>query len=308
MTTAKVILNPYANRWNALKHRPEAEQVLKAAGIDYQMEPSNGSGHAVVLALEAVRQGFTPVIAAGGDGTISEVVNGMLQGAEGEVDACPPLGVLPLGSANDFVANLKLPVDLPSAAAVIAAGKTRLIDLGQIFTGEGNQPGRYFDNNSAVGLEPTITLIQQKIKFIHGPLRYLVATLIGVMQKPKWVMHLEWEGGSYDGLVSLVTVGNNPVTGGMFYMAPHADPSDGNLTFVYGFLPTRRKILSVLPMTMKPAEGSYVEHPAIHEINSTWLRIRSETPTPLHTDGEIQDAAATEVLYRVAPRKLNVLV
>lgn len=306
--TAKVILNPYANRWNALKRRPQAEKALQDAGIEYQMELSNGPGHAITIASEAVSQGFTPIIAAGGDGTISEVVNGLLKGAEASAIECPPLGVLPLGTANDFVVNLKLPVDLPSAAVVIASGKTRLIDLGQIFTGEGSQPGRYFDNNSAVGLEPTITLIQQKITYLHGPLRYLLATLIGVMKKPKWTMHLEWEGGSYHGLVSLVTIGNNPVTGGMFYMAPHADPTDGLLTFVYGYLPTRRKILSILPKTMKPAEGSYVEHPAIHEIHSTWLRIRSEQPTPLHTDGEIQDTAATEVLYRVAPAKLKVLV
>ncbi len=91
-------------------------------------------------------------------------------------------------------------------------------------------------------------------------MRYLVATLRGVSQNPQWSMQLEWEGGSYAGPVTLVTVGNHVRTGGLFYMTPHADAFDGLLTFVYGFMPTRWQILSLLPRTMKPGAGSYVEH------------------------------------------------
>jgi diacylglycerol kinase family enzyme len=121
-------------------------------------------------------------------------------------------------------------------------------------------------------------------------------------------MQIEWEGGEFHGMANLVTVGNNPLTGGLFYMTPHADPYDGLLTFVYGSIPTRMKILGILPKTMKSGQGSYVEHPSIHEIHSPWVRIHSETPTPLHADGEIQSETVSDLEYRVIPACLPVLM
>lgn len=300
--TAKVILNPYAGRWLAKQRLPDVEAALREAGIDYDLVVTEHPGHGITLAEEAVIQGFSPVISAGGDGSISEVVNGIVRAAEGAGDVSPvPFGALPLGSANDFVDNFGLPRDLTSAARVIAAGRTRLIDLGQV-------NGRYFDNNAALGLEPYVTMIQERITRLRGVLRYLLATLIAIQQNPRWTMHLEWEGGEYSGPVTLVTVGNCPRTGGIFYMTPHADPFDGELTFVYGYMPTRRQILRLLPRTMKPAEGSYIEHPSIHEINSTWLRVRSDQPTPAHADGVVISPAITELEYRICPARLPVLL
>jgi len=255
-----------------------------------------------------VREGYSPVISAGGDGSISEVVNGMLQGA-GSPDALRkiPFGVIPLGTANDFAVNLHIPIDIQSAAQAIARGQSRAIDLGEVRFGD-EKHQRYFDNNSAIGLEPSITLIQQRIKRMSGVLRYLAATLIGVYHNPQWIMQIDWEGGQFHGMANLVTVGNSPLTGGLFYMTPHASPFDGLLTFVYGSIPTRIQILSILPKTMKPGAGSYVEHPSIHEIHSPWVRIHSETPTPLHADGEIQTETAQDLEYRVLPACLPVLM
>lgn len=121
-------------------------------------------------------------------------------------------------------------------------------------------------------------------------------------------MSLEWEGGQYKGPVTLVTVGNSPRTGGIFYMTPHADPFDGLLTFVYGFMPTRRKILSLLPKTTNPGEGSDVEHPDIHEISSPWLKVSSVQPTPAHADGVIFSENIHDLEYRVIPRSLPILM
>jgi YegS/Rv2252/BmrU family lipid kinase len=299
---AKVILNPYAGRWLAQQRRSEVEGALQAAGVEYDLVTTDGPGHGISLAEQAVREGFSPVISAGGDGSISEVVNGIARVAESAGSgSLVPFGVIPLGSANDFVDNFGLPRDLISAVQVIAAGQTRLIDLGLV-------NGRYFDNNAAIGLEPYITLIQQRITRLRGVLRYLVATLMGIWQNPQWTMHLEWDGGEYSGPVTLVTVGNSPRTGGIFYTTPHADPYDARLTFVYGFMPTRLQILRLLPRTMKPAEGNYVEHPSIHEVHTTWLKVRSETPTPAHADGEIISPAIHELEYRICPARLPVLL
>lgn len=303
--TAKVILNPYAGRWTALKRRPDVEEALRAAGIDYELALTEQPGHGTSLAAEAVHQGFTPIISAGGDGSISEVVNGILQACNGQIDI--PFGILPLGSANDLVVNLGLPKDLNGAAQVLASGKVRNMDIGQVSTPQ-TQGVRYFDNNSAIGLEPTITLIQQRITWLRGTLRYLLATLLGVFQNPHWSIQIQWDGGEYKGPATLVTVGNNPITGGLFYMTPHADPFDGRLTFVYGYMATRLQVLRLLPRTMKPAEGSYVEHPSIHEVHSTWLRIHTDTPTPLHADGEIQSESVQDIEYQILPAKLPVIL
>jgi diacylglycerol kinase family enzyme len=131
---------------------------------------------------------------------------------------------------------------------------------------------------------------------------------MGIIDNPKWNMQLEWEGGEYIGPVTLVTVGNTPLTGGVFYMTPHANPFDGLLTFVYGFMPTRRKIMSLLPRTMKPGEGSYIEHPSIHEVTSPWLRVHSEQPAPAHTDGEIISEDIHDLEYQIIPNCLPILM
>lgn len=297
--TAKVILNPYADRWQAGERKAEAEGALQEAGVDFDLEVTNGPGHGILLAEQAAQQGFDPIIAAGGDGTYSEIINGIVKANNN--DGSIVFGVLPLGSANDLADNLGLPKDLGEAAKVIGNGKVQMMDLCKV-----NE--RYFDNNAAIGLEPYITLIQQRITRLKGSFRYLTATLMGVFDKPQWEMNLEWKDGEYSGLITLVTVGNSPRTGGIFYMTPHANPFDGLLTFVYAFMPTRRKILSLLPRTMKPNEGSYVEHPEIHEVFSPWLRVRSVQPTPAHADGEIFSKEIHDLEYHVIPNCLPILM
>lgn len=307
----KVILNPYAGRWKGLQKREEIENDLKSAGIEYNLTMTEGPNHGVELAFQAVKNGFSSIISAGGDGSVSEVMNGIVTAAQELGTDPPPLGVLPLGSANDLMVNLGIPTNIEDAVKVIAAGESKKIDLGEVTAWEidSDKPKkRYFDNNSAIGLEPCITLIQERISWPRGELRYIIAALLGVLQNPQWKMHLQWEDGEYNGPATLVTAGNNPLTGGVFYMAPHADPFDGKLNFVFGSITSRLEILRVLPRTMKPGAGSYVEHPAIHEINVSWLKIHSDQPTPLHADGEIQSKATQDIEYRLLPGYLPVFM
>ena len=189
---AIVILNPYAGRWKGRESKEDLVKALNAAGVPYEMIETNYPGHGIELARLAVNNGDSPIIAAGGDGSINEVVNGMLQAADGEFDHLPPLGVIPLGSANDFTDNLGIPRDILGAAKVIAGGNQRRIDICQV-------NDRYFDNNAAIGLEPFVTLIQEKIKRLRGTTRYLLATLKGIYRNPQWTMHLEWDSGNLRG-------------------------------------------------------------------------------------------------------------
>ena len=293
--TAKVILNPYSGRWKARGMRPEAEEALQGADVEYEMVESEAPGECLPLAEAAARQGFSPIIAAGGDGTIGEVVNGMRRARPDGV--LGPLGILPLGTANDLVHNLGLPLDLEGAASAIAGGNTRRIDLGMA-----NE--WVFANNSAVGLEPVVTLHNIRMVRLQGVLRYLVAALRAIMDRPEWEMRLEWDDGEYQGPVSLVSVGNCPVTGGLFRMAPAADPTDGKLTFVYGHAPSRLKMLSLLPRTIS---GGYVNDPAMHQHHATRLRIEIPATTPIQVDGELRHEALSQVTYQALPAQLDIL-
>jgi YegS/Rv2252/BmrU family lipid kinase len=307
----KVILNPYAGRWKGLQKREEIENSLRSAGIEYDLVMTEAPNHGTDLAFQAAKNGFSPIISAGGDGSVSEVMNGIVSAAQESGNESTPLGILPLGSANDLMVNLGIPTNIPEAVKVIASGHTRRIELGEVTawdTTGGVPKRRFFDNNSAIGLEPCITLIQQRISWLRGSLRYVVAALIGVAKNPQWKMHLQWEDGEYHGPATLVTVGNNPLTGGVFYMAPHADPFDGKLDCVFGSMPSRLQILRLLPRTMKAGAGNYVEHPAIHEINISWLKIHTDQPTPLHADGEIQFEATQDIEYHILPDYLPVLM
>ncbi len=293
--SALVILNPYSARWKARARIPEVEAALKAAGLDYQLQVTDGPNHATELARQGVRDGYTPIIAAGGDGTIGEVLNGML--SQGNPRPAGPLGIMPLGTANDFVNNLGLPLELPSAAQTIAAGHTRLVDVGSV-------NDWVFANNSAIGLEPVVTLINIQMTRTKGVIRYLIAALRAIWRKPQWKMALEWDDGRYQGPVSLVSVGNCAVTGGLFRMTPAADPSDGKLTFIHGYAPTRLGLLRLLP---KAIQGVHVNDPAVQQYHCTELRIHCESPSPMHADGEIRLEAEQDFVYRVLPASLKVL-
>lgn len=296
--SATVILNPYANRWNSRRHWPRAEAALKAAGIAFDLYATEGPGHAIRLAERAAQEGRFPIVAAGGDGTIGEVLNGLgLAQGDGTLG---PLGILPLGSANDLCYALKLPTELDGAARVIAAGQARLMDIGRV-------NGTLFANNSAVGLEPYVTTLQIRIKRMKGMLRYLVAALQGIWARPAWTARLEWDDGSYEGPLTLMSIGIGSRSGGVFYMIPHADPFDAKLTFVFGYRSGRREMLGLLPRAMKPDKGSYVEAEGMQEINTTRLRVHLEPASPAHTDGELFPQLVSDLEYEILPAKLRIL-
>jgi YegS/Rv2252/BmrU family lipid kinase len=294
---AKVILNPYSGRWKGGERQAEIEAALQAAGVEYDIDPTTGPGHASELARHALESGFTPILAAGGDGTVSEIINGMLTAG---LDELPPFGILPVGTANDLADNLGWDKDLAAAAKHIAAGKTRRLDVCEV-------NGRYFVNNAGLGLEPYISTIQNKMTRLRGIIRYLAATLKGVADNPQWDMELAWEGGGYRGPVTLVSVSNGPRTGGIFYTVPHADPFDGKLSFIHGHIPGRLRLLRALPMIFKPAAGNITEHPAVHEVHSPWLTAQCTPPTPAHADGEVFAKAHTDFNFRVHSGRLSIL-
>ena len=296
MSKAKIIVNPYAGRWKAQAAIPDISQACQALDLDHELVITDGPGHGTDLAREAAMAGFSPIVAAGGDGTISEVVNGLMQATTtGDVG---PLGVIPLGSADDFADMLGMDKEVGPACQTILVGHTRLIDLGCV-------NGRFFDNNSAIGLEPMVTITERAMKRIKGTPRYILAAVKTILGHKPWRARLVWDGGEYEGPITLVSVGNNRRTGGAFWMTPRAEPDDGYLDFVFAGKVGRLRLMRLLPTTF---DGSHVDQPEIVYERTTRLTIECAPPTPIQADGELFELSATNIEYTTLPGQLQVIV
>jgi len=290
----KVILNPYANRWRAGAQAGATADAFRAAGVDCDLVLTDGPRHGDALAEAAARDGYDAVIAAGGDGTINEVINGLLRAA-GDGPTVP-FGIVPLGTANDFNLMAGLPPTIAAAVAVIAAGRTRPIDAGQV-----NE--RFFINNSAAAMEPMVTLENIKMTRLSGEIRYIVALLRALAKLKPWQMALTWDGGGYDGPAYLLSVCNSPRTGG-FTMAPGALLDDGQLDMVFAPQVSKGQVIAIL---LKLMRGQHIHHPAVTFRRVTAIDLTSRPGTPLHSDGEIFAEAAEVVRYRVLPGRVRLL-
>lgn len=296
---SRIILNASGGRLGAQEKVAAVEQAMRAAGLDYPLILTEHPGHATELARQAVADGCTTIIAAGGDGTINEVVNGLFQAVAGNDTADIPvaLGILPLGSANDLAAALNLPGDLTEACRVVARGHTRPIDVGCV-------NGHYFVNNSAVGLEPVVTIAQHQMRWIKGTARYVVAALKTIIAAKQWHMRVEWDTGMIEDPLVLVSVGNGIRTGGTFYFTPRSKLDDGEFDFVYALAMPRLKMFALLPKTFN---GKHIGHPKVGYFKSRSVRVTATPPTPIQADGEVIETAATEILFEIVPQKLHVI-
>ncbi len=290
----KVILNPYSNRWRAQKRIPEVEQALKAAQIEYELALTSKPHEGTSLAEAAVSEEFDAVVAAGGDGALNEVVNGMLRATPD--GPTMPFGVLPLGSANDFNLMAGLPPTIAGAAKVIAQGHTRQIDAVQV-------TGGFFINNSGLAMEPMVTIENIRMKRLSGEVRYFAALLKVIAKIKAWQMQVNWDDGFYEGPVYMLSVCNSPRTGG-FTMAPGAEIDDGRFDVV---LAPEVPKLTLFHLLIRLMQGTHVQHDRVTFVRATHLSVNSQPGTPLHTDGEVISESLAAVEYQMLPGKLTVL-
>jgi diacylglycerol kinase (ATP) len=296
----KVILNPYANRWGAKARVPEVESALKAAGLDYDLALTTEAKDGTELAKTAVSENYDAIIAAGGDGTISEVANGLIT-AVADKEPTPSLGILPIGSANDLAKMMGLPLELSAAAKLIAAGHTHRFDAGRVqYEGKIH----YFDNNSAIAMEPMITLEHMKIQRVSGELRYYLALIKGIIKLKAWQMSITWDDGEYVGPTYLLSICNGPRTGGMM-IAPGATMDDGYFDIVLAPEVPKTTVISFL---LKLTQGTHIDQDMTTFERTKTVKITSEPGTPIHADGEILTEAAHEIMYDILPKKLTMLV
>ncbi|MFZ2360287.1 MAG: diacylglycerol kinase family protein [Anaerolineae bacterium] len=294
---ALVVFNPQAGRGRGHKRAEEVQQALQAADIHCESVVSENRGHAIELAQRAALAGWELIVAAGGDGTINEVVNGlMLAEAEG---ATSRLGVMPIGSGNDFAGSLGIPLDLGQAAQRLARGQVRRIDLGRV-------NGRYFDNNVGLAFEAMIGIEAHRITWLRGQPQYLIAVFRALASYPLPVVDIyKDDGDRLAKQILLISVGNNRRNGGGFLVNPDAVPDDGLLDVCIADAIPRLQILRLLPKAMK---GTHRGEPVVELTRSTRLVVESATPLPLHADGEILENDALRVEITVEPGRLDVMV
>lgn len=294
---ALVVFNPQAGRGRGHKRAEEVRQALQAAGIEYESVVSEARGHAIELAQRAALAGWDLIVAAGGDGTINEVVNGlMLAEVEG---ASSRLGVMPIGSGNDFAASLGIPLDLGQAAQRLALGQARRVDAGQV-------NGRWFDNNVGLGFEAMIGIEAHRITWLRGQPQYLIAVFRAMASYPFPVVDIyKDDGDRLAKQILMISVGNNRRNGGGFLVNPDAVPDDGLLDLCIVDALPRLEILRLLPKAMK---GTHRGEPAVELTRSTRLVVESAAPLPLHADGEILENDSLRVEITVEPGRLEVVV
>src|SRR5438034_7673420 len=215
-----VIFNPAARGEKALRFRAHLNRLSHQCTL----KPTTAVGSGQTLAAEAVREGFETVVAAGGDGTLNEVLNGIC--AEPDGFERTRLGVLPLGTVNVFARELGLPGGLEAAWEVIRHGSETRIDLPSV-TVDGSQQRYYFAQLAGAGLDArAIELVKWQVKKAIGPLAYVLAGLHAVLGTPSKITAT---GGGESVTGELVLIGNGRLYGGQFTLFPQADLRDGLL-------------------------------------------------------------------------------
>jgi diacylglycerol kinase (ATP) len=307
----KVLLNPSANQKRASERLSEVKDALNSSGLDYNLEILQRPGQAKKEAISVSSSQYDAVVAAGGDGTVHEIVNGLAVAA-GDGPTLP-LGILPLGTGNDFSDMVGLPRDLKTACQVIATRNTHQIDLGWMsYTSDNSNSnslkvwhGCFFDNSCAVAMEPVVTMEVNRIKRLSGNLRYVVALIRSLRKMQAWHMQISWDGGGYEGPTYLLSVANTPRTGGLFMVAPNAEIDDGAFDYVFAPKLPMGQVLKILPGLLN---GTHVQHPAVQTGRTSQLHIVSKPGTPIHADGEMVTALATQVHYQIMPGKITLFV
>jgi len=296
----KVILNPAAGRGYGSKAEPLIQGYLQEAGLDFELARTRGLWDAAELAQRAAEDGFDLVVAAGGDGTSNEVVNGLLAAGEGVSAA---MGVLPVGTGSDFANAVGVPPDLREACLRLRDGQRRLVDVG-LARLPGQAP-RYFANALGIGFEGVLTVEARKFKHLRGMALYLPAVLKTTFVSFKVpTVTITVDGERLELPALMVCIANGPREGGGFFVAPGAQPDDGLFDICIARKVSKLGILGLLPHYMK---GTHVGRDPIRMLRTTQIVVSSPDDLAAHMDGELLCVDGHEIACQILPQRLPVV-
>ncbi|RLQ93766.1 diacylglycerol kinase [Falsibacillus albus] len=286
MRKARIIYNPTSGREIFKKSLAEVLMKLEVAGYETSCHATTCEGDASNAARIAVERKYDLVIAAGGDGTINEVVNGLA-----EQDFRPKLGIIPVGTTNDFARALHIPRDIMAATDIIVKGDTIPVDIGRM-------NDRYFINIAGGGRLTELTYeVPSKLKTMLGQLAYYLKGMEMLPSIRATEVSIEYDGKIFEGEVMLFLVGLTNSVGGFEKLAPDASINDGLFSLLVLKKTNLAEFIRIASMALR---GDHVKDPNVIYTQANHIKVRSKEKMQLNIDGEFGGVlpAEFENLYR----------
>ena len=298
----KIILNPMADMGNAWRVARDLRSITEEhGGVDWS--GTVYPGHAIELARQAGEQGYDLVIAMGGDGTVHEVVNGLMQIPE---EKRPLLGVVPVGSGNDFAHGINASTIPTTALNCALEGKASTVDLGLMTDGHGRK--EYFDNTLGIGFGAIVTIRSHQLPVLRGFLMYLTAVIQTIILNHNAMhMQMETDDEKWEENVIYLVICNGPREGGGFLIAPDAKIDDGIFHYAMITDVSRPMMFRIVPEVMKGTHGRFRQ---VKLGSCKKFSLSANRPLYIHADGEIFTGPGTDlrkVSFEILPNALKVV-
>jgi diacylglycerol kinase (ATP) len=298
--TVHVILNPKSGGGRAGRLRDEIAHELAARGVNAEIHETRAPGHAVEIAGDVAQQRPSLVAAAGGDGTIHDVANGLLRSG-----LRVPMAVIPVGTGNDFAKIVPGAESRTAAYDTIAKPTIRQFDAGYV---QWHGGGEFFVNGMGTGIDVEVVRQILRLPRLPGPLKYLAGLFRALAVYRPVTLRATLPDEVIEQSVMMFAVGNGICQGGGFYLTPQAKPDDGQLEMcVVRQIPLWR-VPFVLPRVLRGTHGT---HPVVTMRGFQHVRFEAVGPEPLffQLDGELREPARASWLeIEVRPGILPVVV
>ncbi len=298
----KIIFNPIANLGKAESVASELKPIAaEYGGADWTatLRPL----HATELAVNAANEGYDVVIAMGGDGTMHEVLNGLMRIP---AERRPKMGIVPVGSGNDFSHACGISPNPDDALKQALNGSTRLMDIGKVQDDRGNEV--YWANAIGIGFDTIVTLHSRKVPFFHGFAVYLIAVLQTIFfdYRP-FDLWLKIDGEELKTSSLMLVLMNGKREGGGFHVTPDSKPDDGHLDYLAIDKVSRLQMLRILPEVMN---GTQAKMKNCHLNTFKKMDLVSEQALYIHLDGEIfatPDSSVKKLHAEILPGALQII-
>jgi diacylglycerol kinase (ATP) len=281
---------------------PELERRIIAGRLDYRIVETDRPGHATELAREALEQGERFLVAVGGDGTIHEVLNGMIQEDRPVADDAV-LGAVAAGSGSDFVRTFGLPATATTAVRHLLADRVFPIDVGKVtYRDAGADRTRYFANLAEVGLGGQVIRRAARLPSFLGRGRYFLGFWLSMAGYRPAEVTVRADRREYRGRGLNVVVANGQFFGGGMRISPRSYPSDGKLDVQVTVGP-KSEAFTLLPEMYR---GDHLPNEHIKEMKGSEVVVEADRPLPVEADGEI--LGVTPATFTVLPEAIRLKI
>lgn len=295
----RVIVNLTAGVRSTAKKWPGIKRLLRDGGLGFDVDFTEGVGHAIQLAATAAGQGYELVVAVGGDGTANEVANGLLASG-GEAT----LGYIATGTGSDFRRSLGLPKDLRQACLRLGSPRAVVMDVGAIeYMAGGERVKRYLINQAGLGFDGVVVEATPRVRLLGGTVPYLVGLVRTLLSYGNKDVLIDLDGRALRMRACSIVVANGSYFGGGMHVAPHADLRDGLFDVVVVGDVGRLELVLALPKVYK---GTHLEHPKVSWERAAVVRVEASQRMLLQVDGELVGEAPAS--FSIVPGALRVAV